>query len=68
MVDTRKLRGILAERGITQTALADSLGISRNTFARKMKRGVFDSDEMCEMITLLEIEDPASVFFANVGT
>ena len=40
MVDTRKLRGILAERGITQTALADSLGISRNTFARKMHRGV----------------------------
>ena len=67
MVNVSKLRGIMAERGISQGELADSLGMSRNTFSRKMKRGVFEYDEMGEMVSLLQIEDPASVFFAKSG-
>lgn len=67
MVDTNKLRGIIAERGLSQRKLAENLNMSENTFYRKMKKGVFDSDEMEGMIRILRIEDPASIFFASVG-
>lgn len=67
MIATDKLRGIIAERGMSQRQVAKSLGITEKTFYTKMKRGVFDSDEMSEMIELLNITNPADVFFAKFG-
>ncbi len=68
MIKTSKLIGIIAERGLSQKAVAKSLGINEATFYKKMKRGVFDSDEIYEMIMLLDIENPADIFFADNGT
>ena len=68
MIRTSKLIGIIAERGLSQKAVAKELGINEATFYKKMKRGVFDSDEIYEMITLLDIENPVDIFFANSGT
>lgn len=68
MIDTAKLRGIIAQRGLSQREVAKNLGITENTFYRKMKRGVFDSDEMDEMISLLGISNPCEIFFAKDGT
>ena len=68
MIRTSKLIGIIAERGLSQKAVAKELGINEATFYKKMKRGVFDSDEIYEMITLLDIENPVDIFFANDGT
>lgn len=68
MVATQKLRGIIAERGLSQRKVAEHLGMAEKTFYSKMKKGVFDSDEMSEMISLLGIENPSEIFFADVGT
>lgn len=68
MVDTNKLRGVIAQRGLSQRKVAESLGMTGNTFYRKMKKGVFDSDEMNIMITLLNITDPCEIFFADYVT
>ena len=68
MVNTSKIIGLMAERGITRTELAGRLGITPSTFYRKMKRGVFDSDEMYQMIGILGIENPTAIFFADIGT
>lgn len=65
MIATNKLRGIIAERGMTQLQVANSLGMSANTFYRKMQKGVFGTDEAEKMVRLLNIEDPAEIFFAN---
>ena len=65
MVDTDKLRGIIAERGLSQRKVAKNLGISEKTFYIKMKNGVFDSDEMSKMGEILSIKDPARIFFAE---
>ena len=65
MVNTDKLRGIIAENGKSQREVAFSLGMSQETFYRKMKKGVFDSDEIKDMIQMLNIEDPITVFFAD---
>lgn len=67
MVATDKLRGIIAERGFSQREVAKHLGMTDKTFYTKMKKGVFDSDEMAEMISFLGIEEPMGIFFANVG-
>lgn len=68
MVDTNKLRGIIAERGMSQLQVAEHLGMTGKTFYTKMKTGKFDSDEMYDMVSLLRIENPAEIFFAKAVT
>lgn len=65
MIRTDKLVGIIAERGYSQAKVAKEIGITPKTFYDKMKKGVFGSDEMEAMISLLNIENPASIFFAT---
>lgn len=63
MINTDKLVGIMAERHKTGKDVAERLGISPKTFYAKMKKGIFGTDEMEEMICFLDIEDPMPVFF-----
>lgn len=65
MIDTRALKGVIVSRGKTQQDVAKHLGMSPKTFYLKMKKGVFGSDEMEGMISLLEIENPSEIFFAK---
>lgn len=65
MVDTNKLRGIIVQNEKTQEQVARHLGITPKTFYSKMKRKVFGSDEIEEMIEYLNIDDPVSIFFAK---
>ncbi len=66
MILTGELKGIIYKRGLSQRKVARSLGMSEKTFYAKMKKGVFDSAEMEAMITLLQIENPGDIFFANL--
>lgn len=65
MIDVYKLRGIIAEKGLSQAKMAQIIGISPKTFYDKMKKGVFGSDEIEIMIKELNINDPAKIFFAE---
>lgn len=65
MINTNKLKGVIIEQGKTQEEVAKSIGITPKTFYLKMKKGIFGSDEIEKMITLLNIEDPVSIFFAT---
>ncbi len=64
MVNTKKLRGIIAERGLAQKDVAEMIGKTPKTFYEKMKKGKFDSDEIMAMVSGLKIENPAEIFFA----
>ena len=64
MVNTNKLRGIIAERGLAQQDVAEMIGKTPKTFYAKMKKGVFDSDEIMKMVSGLNIENPTEIFFA----
>ena len=55
MINTNKLRGLIAERGLSQVKLANYLGMTPKTFYTKMGNGVFDSDEIEAMIVKLDI-------------
>lgn len=65
MIKTNELRGIIAKNGLSQAQVADFLGISAKTFYAKMKKGVFLSSEIEKMVSLLKIDNPTDIFFAN---
>ena len=46
MVNTAKLRGIIAENGMTQQDVAKMLGIAPKTFYGRMKKAKFGSDDI----------------------
>lgn len=68
MVNTDKLRGLIAEKNLSQKAVAQELGISKKTMTNKMQNGKFSNDEMDKLIKLLEIKDPVAIFFAQLVT
>lgn len=54
-----KLIGILAEKGISQRALAEELGISKNTVNAKLNgRTAFDTFEVMKLCAILGITSP----------
>ena len=53
---------------MTQEEVAKAIGIAPKTLGRKIKSGVFGSDEIAKLIELLHIENPMSVFFAQSVT
>jgi transcriptional regulator with XRE-family HTH domain len=65
MIDRNGLKGLIVAKGLSQSKLAGKLGMTPKTFYDKMKKGIFDSDEIYQMVTLLEIEDPKEIFFAD---
>ena len=64
MIDVNKLRGLMAEKGRSGQDMAKVIKKTPKTFYQKMKKGVFDSDEIAAMVDDLEIENPTAVFFA----
>ena len=64
MVNTDKLRGVIAENKLSQTDVASMLGMTAKTFYTRMKDGVFKTDEVAIMIDRLHITDPMPIFFA----
>ena len=63
-----ELRGIIVAKGMTQEQIARQIGISPKTFYNKMKRGIFDTDEVRKMAAALEINDLselADIFFRD---
>jgi len=67
MVDTDRLRGLMAQHRLTQADVAKYLGIGTTTMYRKLKVGQFDTDECEKLIELLDIKDP-TIFFSNMVT
>ena len=65
MIDTNALKGIIVTKGFSQRKLAKELGITEKTFYCKMNKGVFDSDEIENMIDILDIKNPIEIFFAK---
>ena len=65
MINNQALRGIIVSKGETQRSVAKKIGVSETAFYRKMNRGIFNSNEMYELVKLLSIENPVPIFFAD---
>jgi DNA-binding NtrC family response regulator len=65
MFNVRLFEAQLALIGITKAELAEKLGINPSTLTRKLQRdGDFTREEINEMIKILDIEHPETIFFA----
>ena len=65
MVDLTRLRGLIAECELSQRKVAHLMGMAEKTFYNKMKTGNFLLSEAARLIDILDIEDPAAIFFAD---
>lgn len=61
MVNTNKIKGLLAENGMNQTDLATILKLNRRTVFDKMQSGVFKTSECETMIELFHLTDPVDI-------
>ena len=68
MINVNKLNGAIAEAGYSKRTLAKKLGMNESTLSRKLKRGVLGSDEIENLISILNIKDPMLIFFNQAGT
>lgn len=68
MLNKKELRAMMAKRGVTQKELAKAIGISEASMCRKIKNGVFGTDEAAAIISFLKIEKPSNIFFAQSVT
>lgn len=65
MVDTDRLRELMAARGLTQKQAAAALGMTGRSFYNRLKAGIFTTVQAERLSELLGIADPAEVFFAK---
>lgn len=65
MIDTSELVGLIAKNGLNKKQVAIALGLTPKTFSAKLKKGDFKISEASLLINLLNIENPAGIFFAN---
>ena len=68
MINVKKLRGKMAEKSRTGIDMARVINKTPKTFYDKMKKGVFDSDEISAIVKDLDIENPSEIFFAEEVT
>lgn len=65
MVDVNKLKGLIVERGLTQTEVYSRMGLSKRQWQCRIENKKFDSNDMMQLINLLDIENPSPIFFAE---
>lgn len=68
MVDKRLLDGEIAKAGISRAELARRIGITPKTFYDKEKKGVFGSDEILKIVSVIQIKEPVPIFFPEFVT
>ena len=65
MILVNELREKIRAKGYTQEKLARELGISPKTLSNKLSKGIFGSDEIEKMISILEIKNQVEVFLLS---
>lgn len=67
MIATNEIKGLIRARGMTQADVAKRMGIHEATLNRKLNKGVLNSNEIEAMISILDIKNPASIFFWSLS-
>ena len=69
MVNVNALKGKIVENDMTLEGFAKAINMPNSTFQRRMKKGVFGSDEIERILDVLHIDDPSEIeriFFAGL--
>ena len=64
-----KLKGIIVEKRITQTALSRKLNMSVQGFNSKLNgKGSFSVEDAEQLAIILELDNPAEIFFDKLSS
>ncbi|WP_461207853.1 helix-turn-helix transcriptional regulator [Clostridium sp. DL1XJH146] len=67
-MNSKKLKGKIVEKGITQVKLAEKVGISVQSLNAKLNdRSSFTIEEADKITAILHLDNPGDIFFANLG-
>ncbi len=64
MVNSNELKAEIVRKGYTQKQVAEKMHISPKTLSNKLRKGVFGSDEIEQLMTILGIDNPVPIFFS----
>lgn len=64
-MDVNRLRSEIVRCGFNQGSFCDKINMSQATFSRRMKTGVFRTDEVMRMAKVLNLEDPSAIFLSE---
>ncbi len=65
MIDSRLLKSEIVKNGYTQEEFCKKIGMAHSTFVRKMRNGIFKTNEAEKIATVLKLEEPAKIFFGK---
>lgn len=65
MIRVNELRELIKERGYTIDEMAYLLGISTEKLESKLNKAILGSEDMEKMRIILQIKNPAEIFFAK---
>lgn len=68
MLNVLEFKAAMVRKGYTQKALSAILGISERTFCDRLKKRRFGTEEIEQLIPVLEINDPMHIFFDGIVT
>ncbi len=65
-MNVNKLRGIIAEKRLTQTQISKGMDISLQTLNAKLNnRSPWTLEDCRKLIRILDLENPAEIFFGD---
>lgn len=65
MTDINLLKAEIARNGYNLSTLSRKIGMNPSTLSRRIKKDNFNSEEVTKIIEVLNIDNPAEIFFAK---
>lgn len=65
MMNTNLLKAEIVKNGLTQKEFCKSIKMAQSTFIRKIRKGVFNTDEIERMVNVLNLKRPEQIFFGK---
>lgn len=65
MINTNAIYGLMGSKRISGAKVAKNIGITPKTFYMKMKKGIFNTNEIEILIKVLDIKNPSEIFFCK---
>ena len=65
MIDILALKAEMVRNGYTREELAEKLEMSSKTLSSRFKKGIFGSDEIESLVSILKIANPMQIFFSD---
>lgn len=58
------LKAEIVKNGMSQKEFCKAVNMAQSTFIRKIKKGVFNTDDIKKMISVLNLKNPDQIFFS----